>query len=185
MIWIFLADGFEETEALTTADILMRAEQEVLLIHAGNGRIATGSHGIRVICDCQADELDGSEFPQCVVLPGGMPGTLNLEKNPFVQQAIDHALANDILLGAICAAPSILGHKGVLHGKKATCFPGFEQELTGAVITGNLVEEDGQIITAKGMGATVLFGLALAERLVGKPEANKIRRSLQMEGETK
>ena len=182
MIWVFLADGFEETEALATADVLLRAGNQVQLLHAGRGNIVKGSHGIRVICDGDTELLPKKDGVRCVVLPGGMPGTLNLEKNPVVQEMLDWAFEQQILVGAICAAPSILGHRGDLQGKQATCFPGYEQELVGAEVLGRSVVRDGNIVTAKGMGVSVEFGLALCEILNGKKEADKISASLQKEG---
>jgi 4-methyl-5(b-hydroxyethyl)-thiazole monophosphate biosynthesis len=108
-----------------------------------------------------------------------MPGTLNIEKNAQAQAFIDYANENSKLICAICAAPSVLGHKGLLKGKKATCFPGFEKELEGAIFTDEGVVEDGNIITAKGAGVAIEFGLKIAERFAGKEEADKIYTSIQ------
>ena len=108
-----------------------------------------------------------------------MPGTLNLEKSEIVQIVAEYAIEKNIPLGAICAAPSILGHAGLLEGRKATCFPGFEQELTGAEVTGAPVEVDGKLITARGAGCAVDFALALVELLDGKGEATAMRKGLQ------
>ncbi|MBE6803774.1 MAG: DJ-1 family protein, partial [Ruminococcaceae bacterium] len=108
------------------------------------------------------------------------PGTLNLEKSPVVQKAIDWAIENDKLVCAICAAPSILGHKGLLKGKNATCFPGFEEELFGANVSKEFVVKDGNIITAKGMGSAIEFGLQIAQILTNPLEVKKIRASLQI-----
>lgn len=179
MIYIFLANGFEETEALTPADILRRAELPTALVGVDSA-VITGSHGISVVCDLAADEIVLDENLDAVFLPGGMPGTLNLEKNSFVQKAIDFAAENGKLICAICAAPSILGHKGMLKGKKAVCFPGFENELLGAEISENFVCLDGSIITAKGMGSAAEFGLQIVEYLKSRDEAQKIRASLQI-----
>ena len=116
---------------------------------------------------------------EMIVLPGGMPGTLNLEKSPVVQAAIKFCADNKKAIGAICAAPSIIGKLGLLKGKKATCFPGFEQFLEGAMFTGDLVNIDDNIVTAKGAGAAVEFGLALGELLCGEGKAEKTAKSLQ------
>ena len=177
MIYVFLANGFEEVEALAPTDILRRAEHEVQLVGVGS-KVITGSHGITVACDIEITQTDLNDL-EMVVLPGGMPGTLNLEKNEIVQSFVAHAVKNNIWLGAICAAPSILGHAGLLEGRKATCFPGFEQELTGAEFTGASVEVDGKIITARGAGCAVDFGLALVEALEGKGKAGAMRKALQ------
>ena len=112
------------------------------------------------------------------VLPGGMPGTLNEEASPVVQAAIDYCVANDRWIGAICAAPSILGHKGVLNGKTATCYTGFEKELTGAEIGSDGVIRDGKIITARGAGVAVDFGLELVGAVCGRETQQQIRGSI-------
>lgn len=179
MIYIFLANGFEETEALTPADILRRAGLTVSLVGVGSD-VITGSHGISVICDMTEKDISLDENTEAVFLPGGMPGTINLEKNDTVQKAVDFAYENDRLLCAICAAPSILGHKGLLKGKNAICFPGFEDELEGATLSESFVVKDGNIITAKGMGSATEFGLKIAECLKGAEAAEKIRASLQI-----
>lgn len=178
MIAVFLAQGFEETEALTTVDVLRRAELDVVTVGIG-GRMITGSHGITVIADkgeaeIALDQLSG------IVLPGGMPGTLNLETSPILQQVVSFAAEQHLPIAAICAAPSVLGHRGLLEGKKATCFPGFEEELIGAtVVTDAPVVTDGNIITAKGMGVTIPFALALVEMLQGKEDADRLEGNLQ------
>jgi len=177
MIYLFIAPGFEEIEALATLDVLRRAELEVQSVGVG-GKTITGAHGITVACDIAESEAvtDGLEM---VVLPGGMPGTLNLEKSQTVQRFIDWAVEHGLWLAAICAAPSILGHKGLLEGKRVTCFPGYETQLGGAVHSGNRVERDGRLITGKGAGAAVLFGLKLVECLLGKERADLLEASLQ------
>lgn len=179
MIYLFLANGFEEVEALGTLDVLRRAELEVFTVGVGEQAV-TGSHGITVLADLFEDDLIISDKIDAVVLPGGMPGTLNLEKSETVNLAVDYAFENQKLLCAICAAPSILGHKGILKGKNAACFPGFESELTGAAVSDKFVCVDGKIITAKGMGSSVEFGLRIVEALKGKAASDKIRASLQI-----
>lgn len=179
MIYVFLANGFEEIEALAVVDVLRRAELDVLTVGVGEDFVI-GSHQIPVAADIFEKDLILDEKVQAIVLPGGMPGTLNLEKSPVVQKAIDWAVENDKLICAICAAPSILGHKGLLDGKNATCFPGFEEELFGATISKDFVVRDGNIITAKGMGSAIEFGLQIAEILTNPLEVKKIRASLQI-----
>ncbi len=179
MIYVFLAPGFEEIEALAVVDVLRRAELKVLTVGVGEDFVI-GSHQIPVAADISEKALVLDDTVEAIVLPGGMPGTLNLEKSPVVQKAIDWAVENDKLICAICAAPSILGHKGLLDGKKATCFPGFQDELFGADVTNDFVEIDGNFITAKGMGSAVEFGLRIAEVLANPLEVKKIRTSLQI-----
>lgn len=178
MIYIFLAPGFEEIEALTPVDVLRRAGLSVTVAGVGSKQI-TGSHGITVVCDETAENLTPSVNLEAVILPGGMPGTLNLEKSAKVNEFIDYAYNNGKLLCAICAAPSVLGHKNILNGKNAVCFPGFEQELYGAKLSNEYVVQDGNIITARGMGVSLQFGLTIAEQFVGKEKAEKIKSSLQ------
>lgn len=179
MIYVFLANGFEEIEALAVVDVLRRAELDVLTVGVGEDFVI-GSHQIPVACDISEKTLVLDEKVEAIVLPGGMPGTLNLEKSPVVQKAIDWAIENDKLVCAICAAPSILGHKGLLEGKNATCFPGFEEELFGANVSKEFVVKDGNIITAKGMGSAIEFGLQIAQILTNPLEVKKIRASLQI-----
>jgi protein deglycase len=167
MVYVFIADGFEEVEAIAPADILRRAGIDVKLAAvttAGrDGKTVKGAHGIAVTADVEANSI--SEDFDMIVLPGGMPGTRNLEKSAAVQRAIDIAASKGTLIGAICAAPSILGHKGLLRGKKAVCYPGYEKDLEGAKIMSSQVCEDGQIITGNGPCAAFAFGYLLASRL--------------------
>lgn len=178
MIYVLLADGFEEIEALATVDFLRRAELPVTMAGV-NGLEAIGSHSITVACDCLAEEIENIGKDDTVVLPGGMPGTLNLERSQTVQNLIDEANDEGRLLCAICAAPSILGHKGLLGGKEAICFPGFESELYGAEISRSKVCRDGKIITAAGAGVAIDFGMEIAAEYIGRDAAAKIKESLQ------
>ena len=141
------------------------------------GATVCGARGINVVTDLSMDEVDLAKADM-LVLPGGMPGTLNEEASPVVQAAIDYCVANDRWIGAICAAPSILGHKGVLNGKTATCYTGFEKELTGAEIGSDGVIRDGKIITARGAGVAVDFGLELVGAVCGRETQQQIRGSI-------
>lgn len=178
MIYVFIAHGFEEIEALATVDFLRRCDLDVVTVGIGS-KTVTGSHSITVICDIQDSEILFGENIDAIVLPGGMPGTINLEKSGIVQMAIDYCIENNILIGAICAAPSILGHKNLLQGVKATCFPGFEDQLFGAIICSEYVCNDKNIITAKGAGCTIDFAQEIALQLVPHEKVLKIRSSLQ------
>ncbi|MBQ6825143.1 MAG: DJ-1/PfpI family protein [Clostridia bacterium] len=177
MIYVFLADGFEECEALAPVDILRRANIEVKTVGIGSKTIS-GSHNIKVLCDiseneAQTDNLEG------IILPGGMPGTLNLEKSDTVQEFLDYSYKSGLLISAICAAPSILGHKGLLKNKKACCFKGFEKDLTDAFVTENRVEADGNIITAYGAGAAFDFGFKILEFLKDYETANALKEQMR------
>ena len=177
MIYVFLANGFEEVEALTPVDYLRRCELPVQTVGV-TGRTVTGSHGIPVTADILPEEMDLTRI-DAVILPGGMPGTLNLEASEAVKDALNWSAEQQCLIAAICAAPSVLGHMGLLIGKKATCFPGFEGELKGATISEKPVCVDGKIVTAKGMGVAVQFGLTLAGLMVGKDVEKKIHDGIQ------
>lgn len=176
MIYMFLAEGFEEVEALAPLDLIRRAGLEIKTVGVGS-KTVTGSHGISVTADITVDEL-ADNTPDMVILPGGMPGTKNLDANETVHKAISDAIKNGAYVCAICAAPMILGKLGLLVGKKATCFPGFEEYLAGAIVTGDKVAVDGRIITAKGMGAAIEFGLAIVAELKGKATADELSRAV-------
>lgn len=178
MVYVFLADGFEEVEALAPVDLLRRAGAEVRTVGIGTC-VVRGSHGIPVVTDMDDMLLALDDAVEMVVLPGGMPGTLNLEKNKNVQSAVDFCAENGRFIGAICAAPSILGNKGLLDGKNAVCFPGYEQLLKGAVVSEKSVVRDGNIITAKGAGVAVEFGIELVRAMFGDEKADKLQASLQ------
>ena len=177
MIYVFLANGFEEVEALTPVDLLRRAGHEVATVGVG-GKTITGSHGIAVGADLTESEIVLGNDLEMIVLPGGMPGTLNLEKSEAVQTAVDFCYDREICIGAICAAPSILGHKGLLEGREAIAYPGFETQLTGAKISDKSVVQDGSIVTAQGAGAAVPFALQLITALDGGERAEKIAASI-------
>lgn len=177
MIYLFLAQGFEETEAIAPLDLLRRAGAEVKTIGVGGKRI-TGSHGIEVTADLEDGQIDLEDL-EMMILPGGMPGTRNLEHSPAVRASIAHCVQNGKKIAAICAAPSILGHMSLLSGHRAVCFPGYEKDLTGAEVKMDPVCVSGNFITARGAGVAVLFGLKLVEVLYGKQESDKIKEKVQ------
>lgn len=173
MIYMFLAHGFEETEALTPLDLLRRAGLEVTTVGVG-GELVTGSHGITVQADI-ADSVFHDDAPEMVILPGGMPGTRNLDASPVVDAALRATAARDGYLAAICAAPMVLGKRGLLKGKRAICYPGFEKFLDGAILSNHHVVRDGKVVTAVGMGAALHFGLELVAMLRGDIAAEELR----------
>ena len=181
MIYLFLANGFEEVEALTPLDILRRAGLDVRTVSLDTDRAVTGSHNITVTADLSGDIFTAANdhHPDMIILPGGMPGTTNLDRSPLVETALQDALATDAYIAAICAAPMVLGKRGLLEGKRATCFPGFEDFLFGATEVGGRVVTDGRIITAAGMGVALDFGLTLAAALTDEATAEQIRRAIQ------
>ncbi len=176
MVYEFLADGFEEVEAIAPYDMLLRAGVQIKTVSIGETKTVTGAHGIRVEADMLLSELD--KAPDHVILPGGMPGAKNLFECKTVTDTVLSVNEKGGIVAAICAAPFILGELGLLHGKKATCFPGFEEHLHGAVLSGERVASDGNIITAVGMGAAVLFGAEIVSSLCGRDKAEEILRSV-------
>lgn len=177
MFYVFLADGFEEVEALTPVDMMRRAKLDVKTVGV-TGSEVTGSHNITVKADISLGEVLQSDIDG-VILPGGMPGTLNLEKSQDVINAVRYAYESGKIVAAICAAPSILGHLGYLENRKATCFPGFETELKGAEYTAAHTETDDNVITAKGAGCAIEFGHSIISRAVSKEAADKVIGDIQ------
>ncbi len=178
MVYVFLAPGFEEIEALTPVDILRRAGIEVRTVGVG-AEIVEGVHGIPVKADMSVDEIKLNSELEMIVLPGGMPGADNLENSPEVLAAVDYCADNNKYVAAICAAPKILGHKRLLEGRYAICFPGFEQELLGANLSDRTVTIDGKYITGKSAGVALKFALKLVEALISKEKASMLEASLK------
>lgn len=177
---VFLTNGFEEIEALTPVDVLRRAGITVDTVGIGCD-IAVGSHGIGVVCDKTEGECDFTEYCM-MILPGGMPGATNLDTSEFVDKAVKYAYDNGKRLAAICAAPLILGRRGMLNGRSAICYPGFESELLGASISECAVVTDGNITTAKGMGVALDFAKELVRLLKGDDVAKRISDSIYDRG---
>ena len=177
MIYLFLANGFEEIEALAPLDLLRRAGCDVTTVGIG-GDVIRGAHGITVHADVP-DVMFSDARPEMVILPGGMPGAKNLDESRVVDVALKAAARTNAYIAAICAAPMVLGHRGLLEGKRATCYPGFEKELTGAILSPEKVVTDGRTVTAAGMGVAVDFGLELVALLKGAAVAEELRRAIQ------
>lgn len=178
MVYVLLADGFEEVEAITPIDIMRRAGIEVKTA-AIKDRVVTGAHNIPVTADIMIHEIE-PEKAELIMLPGGAGHEL-LDASNDVHALLNHAAVEGIYIAAICAAPSILGKKMMLDGKAATCFPGYEKYLYGADVKKDKVIVDGKIITAKGAGAASEFGFAITEILKDKETADKLRKTMQYE----
>ncbi|MDF2891120.1 MAG: ThiJ family intracellular protease [Clostridia bacterium] len=174
---IYLADGFEEIEALTVVDVLRRAGVEANTVAITNAKEVRGAHNITVIADKTFDEMDNNAADM-LVLPGGMPGTTNLEKHEGLKSLIKQFYHEEKLIAAICAAPSILGKMELLESSRATCYPGFEKDLKGAIHSDDLVVRHKNIITSKGPGTALLFALDLVEILLGKEKMEVIKESM-------
>lgn len=177
MIYLFFATGTEEIEALGTADIIRRAGLDLQIVSITGQRTVTGAHGIRVETDALLSEVDFFDADM-LIFPGGLPGATNLAACADLnERLIDHVhLGRPV--AAICAAPLVLGRLGLLNGKRATCYPGFEAELKGATYTGALVEQDGLFITGKGPAAVFEFGYAIVERLKDKATADALAKGM-------
>ena len=178
-VFIFLADGFEEIEAIAPIDILRRAELDVVTVSISYSKTVTGAHGIKVEADQLFTETTFGENDY-YVLPGGYDGMLNLSAHQGVNELLKKQHSEGKKLAAICASPSVLGKLGILEGKEAICYPGFEGKLTGAVISKKSVVEDGNVITGKGPGVAVQFALKIVESLKGKETASQVSDSLML-----
>lgn len=176
MIYVLMVDGFEEIEAIEPIDIMRRAGLNVVTVGVNNQTVK-GAHNITIKADIMIDDVN-TEDMELLMLPGG-PGHSNLEENQKVHKLIDYASENDLYIAAICASPSIIGKKGLLNGKKATCFPGFEQFLLGAELVSDKAVCDGKIITGKGAGAAADFGFLIVEKLMDKKSSNDLKGKMQ------
>ena len=169
-VCVFFGEGYEEIEALTVVDILRRASIPVKMVSITGGREATGSHQITVKMDCLLSEVDFDKV-EMIVLPGGMPGTKNLEACKDLMKQVDAFVKEGRPVSAICAAPSILGHRGHLRDRQACCFPGMEDQLEGAEVMYDPSVVSGNITTGRGLGAAIPFALSILERYEGREAA--------------
>jgi 4-methyl-5(b-hydroxyethyl)-thiazole monophosphate biosynthesis len=176
-VFIFLADGFEEIEAIVPIDIFRRAEIEAVTISVSSSKLVRGAHNISVFVDRLFSETDFTEN-DLLYLPGGMPGTKNLDEHQGLKNLLEKQANEKKNIAAICAAPSILGKMGLLKGKEAICYPGFENQLTGAILSNDKLVTSAFISTAKGAGVAIEFALKLVENLKGKQIAEKVAASI-------
>lgn len=176
-IAVFLAVGFEEIEAISTIDVLRRGGMEVDLISVSGNMDVEGSHGITIRCELLYYNVDYSEY-DVLVLPGGGPGTENLSKHEGLLDLLPQFIDNGKKVAAICAAPTILGGLGLLEGKEAICYPGLEDALKGAVISSKPVVTDGQIITGRGAGVSMAFGLEILKWFMPLEEVDELQDKL-------
>lgn len=188
MVYVFLADGFEEVEALTPVDYLRRAGIEVVTVAVGERADVAGAHGITVRADTTLSALDAAapkgnksetEKPEALFLPGGMPGTLGLEKSRrLAELLLEYSDDGSVIIAAICAAPSVLGKLGLLRGYRAVCYPGYEAALEGAEVSSERVALDRNRLTGRSAGTAEEFALAFIAALRGGDAAEKLRASL-------
>jgi 4-methyl-5(b-hydroxyethyl)-thiazole monophosphate biosynthesis len=175
--FLFLATGFEEMEAIGTVDILRRGGIDAQTVSITSSNKVCGAHGIEVTADCLLKETDFSEA-EALILPGGMPGSKNLNECDPLRELLIKQYKSGKIVAAICAAPLVLGGLGFLKGRKATCYPGIEGTLIGAKVTGKSVEKDGNVITGKGPGLVIPFGLKLVEAIKNEGVAEEVAAGL-------
>ena len=179
-IFVFLADGFEEIEALAPVDILRRAGLSVKTVSVMDEQVVAGAHGVPVLADVMFNEVN-AEDAEMILLPGGLPGATNLDAHQGLSQMILDFAKEEKPLAAICAAPLVFGNRGLLEGKKATCYPGFETYLKGAQYTAALVEKDGNFITGKGPGAAMEFAFAIVEKYCGVGMVSELKKGMMIQ----
>lgn len=177
-VFAFFADGSEEVELLAVVDILKRGGQEVTLVSVTGKRDVISAHQIKIQADYEFSEVDCKDA-DVLFLPGGMPGTRHLGAHEGLLNSLEEAHKENRRIAAICAAPSILGKLGILEGKRATCFPGFEPELKGALYTKQGVVTDGNITTARGLGYALDMGIELLGLLTDKEHARQVKEAIQ------
>ena len=179
MVFLLLADGFEEVEALTPVDLLRRSGVEVVTVGIG-GKEITGARGVKVVADITDADIEETPFDM-LILPGGYPGYENLDKSPFTHRMIDVAAQQSAYVASICGAPSILGKRGDLQGRKACCYPGMEQTLLGAEISYDSVCVDGKFITSRSAATAMDFAMTLVEILCGKKQRETLASQIVLE----
>lgn len=179
-VFIFLADGFEEIEAIAPIDILRRAEVNVVTVSISNTKTVEGAHGVQVLADKLFSEVDFSTSDM-LILPGGGVGTENLGAHTELNQLLTKQFNDGKPLAAICAAPSVLGKLGILSGKEAICYPGFEDKLSGATVSEKSVVKDGTVITGKGPGVAIAFALEIVRTLKGEEVAAQVADGLMLD----
>ena len=179
-IYVFLAEGFEEVEALTPVDVLRRGGLDVKTVSMNKQKTVKGAHNVPVECDVLFEDASFGNAAM-LILPGGLPGATNLNAHEGLRKLIQDMNASQKPLAAICAAPMVYGELGLLEGKKATCYPGFDKFLKGAEYTASLVEQDGNFITGKGPGASMAFAFAILEHFCGKEKADELKAGMMVE----
>lgn len=176
-VYEFISNGSEEVEALIPVDVLRRAGVDMKIVSTTGEQMITTSHGVNILCDALIEDCDFSDA-DLLMIPGGLPGAENLCMHPLVRKAIKEQYEAGKLVSAICAGPMIFGSLGISHGRRMTCYPGFEDHLEGATYTEELVTVDGNVITGEGPAATFPYAYTLCEILCGKATADSLREGM-------
>ncbi len=179
-LYIHLAEGFEETEAVTIIDVLRRAGLNVISVSVTGNRMVKGSHNIEIKADILFEEVDFA-LGEMIILPGGMPGSKNLNEHEGLRSQIIDYQKRGKYLAAICAAPIVFGNLGILKGKRAVCYPGYEAHLVGAEVRSSPYIVDNNIITGRGVGAALQFSLEIVRILKGEESAIQLRKAMLVE----
>lgn len=176
-VYEFISNGTEEVEALIPVDVLRRAGVEIFIVSTTGQQIVTTAHGVNIVADAMIEDIC-TDDADLLMIPGGLPGAENLCNHPLVREAIKKQYDAGKLVAAICAGPMIFGSLGISEGKRCTCYPGFEDYLTGATYTGELVTVDGNVITGEGPAATFCYAYTLCEMLCGKATAEALKEGM-------
>lgn len=178
-VYEFIANGFEEVEALAPVDIFRRGGLDVKTVSVTGSEFVESSHGVTIKADLVFENVDNYDDADLLMIPGGMPGSTNLNAHDGVRKALRAQYDKGKLIAAICAAPMVLASIGVLEGKKATCSPGFKKYLTGATYTGALFEHDGNVITGEGPAATLPYAYHLLSLFIGEEKTKALQVKMQ------
>lgn len=177
--FVFFAEGFEEIEALTIVDVLRRADFHIEMVSVTGNREVTGAHAITIVTDTLIESIQ-PDTADILILPGGMPGALNLSKHKLLVTMLQKQNSNKKLIAAICAAPFVLGELGILQKKEATCYPGYESKLQGAIVQNKPVVISDNIITGNGPGAALAFSYAIVSKFKGDTIANTLAKQMMV-----
>ena len=177
MIYMLFEEGYEEVEAIAVVDVLRRAKIDVKMIGMKSIWVRS-SHGIKIEMDEEYRELNQFEDAEMIILPGGQPGTQNLSLNADVSKILKFAAKKNLYLSAICAAPTVFDKLGIIENTKITCYPSYASDIQTAIVTNEAVVVDGKIITGRGVGVAIEFGLKIVEVLKGKSESEKIKAAM-------
>jgi len=178
-VYEFLADGFEEIEGLAPVDILRRGGVDIKTVSITGSELVETSHGVTIKADLKFEDISNFDDADMMLLPGGMPGATNLNNHTLLKEVLLEQNTKGKRIGAICAAPMVLGGLGLLKGKKATCSPGFQKYMTDAHYTAELFQIDGNIITGEGPAATLPYAYKILSFFIGEKATEDLQEKMQ------